>query len=476
MDKLYQSLMTGIARKYAGWASVPLVFLSGCATAPSPTQEEVVADAFEDPSRAIRAEWSSAAESGEVPDGWLTAFNDPDLEEVVGEALQNNLGMRAAAGRVDAAAAALVQAEAAMKPMVGLGAGAGGTQYSGGEFNDNLNVGLSASWEVDVWGKLRSQAAAGEEQLRVSEAEYAFALQSLAAQTAKAWYMASDALQQEELAKEVVTITEQLVGVVEAKRQEGQVSAQDVYLVEADLATAEAAVRSVTVAREQTTRALELLLGRYPAAELEVRGSFVPVPPAIPVGIPSEILERRADLVAAERRVAAAFQGVQAARLAKLPSVSLTATGGGASNDLLNLLNLGPTFFSAGVNFFQPVYTGGALDAQVDIATAQQEQALSAYGQQALVAFGEVENALSGERLIAEREDFLASAVENSELVLELGNTKYEVGQTQLLDLLQLQTRLASARSDLVSAQSARLVNRINLHLALGGDFQPSDN
>ncbi len=448
----------------------------GCATAPSPTQEEVVADAFEDPSRAIRAEWASAAETGEVPDGWLTSFNDPGLEEVVGEALQNNLSLRAAAARVDSAAAALVQAEAGLKPMVGLGAGVEGSQYGGGEFRDNLGVGLSASWELDVWGKIRAQAAAGEEQLRATEAEYAFAVQSLAAQTAKAWYIASEALQQEELTKEIVSITERLLGVVRSKREVGQVSAQDVHLVEADLATAEASLRTVTGAREQATRALELLLGRYPAAELGIRGSFVPVPPVIPAGIPSNILERRPDLVAAERQVAAAFQGVQAARLARLPSLSLTASGGAASNDLLNLLNLGPTFFSAGVNFFQPVYTGGALQAQVDIATARQEQALSAYGQRALVAFGEVEASLSNERLIAEREGFLEKAVQNSERAFELGNLRYETGQTELLDVLQLQARLATAHTGVISAQSARLVNRINLHLALGGNFQSDDD
>ena len=445
--------------------------LAGCATAPSPTRDEVVKDAFADPSRAIRAEWATAAEHGEVPEGWLTSFKDAGLEAVVGEALKNNPGLRAAAARVEAAAAALVQAEAGLKPVVGLGAAAGGTQYKGGDYRDSLNVGLSASWELDVWGKLRARAAAGEEQLRATEADYTFALQSLAAQTAKAWYLASEALQQEKLARENVSITEQLLRVVEAKQKEGQVSAQDIHLIEADLATAQASLRTVTGAREQATRGLELLLGRYPAAELEVRTSFVPVPPAIPAGVPSDILERRADLVAAERRVAAAFQGVQVARLARLPSVSLTAGGGVTSNDLLDLLKLGPGFFNAGANFFQPVYTGGALAAQVKIATAQQRQALSAYGQQALVAFGEVENALSSERLIAEREAFLATAVENSQKALNLGRVQYEVGRSQLLDVLQLQARLVSARSGLISAQSARLVNRINLHLALGGNF-----
>ena len=109
------------------------------------------------------------------------------------------------------------------------------------------------------------------------------------------------------------------------------------------------------------------------------------------------------------------------------------------------------------------------------IATAQQRQALSAYGQQALVAFGEVENALSSERLIAEREAFLATAVENGQKALDLGRIQYEVGRSQLLDVLQLQARLVSARSGLISAQSARLINRINLHLALGGNFQKEE-
>ena len=462
MARLHQSLLIVLI----GFAP------TGCMTKPSLTQEEVVSQVFDDPSTAIRAKWKAAANRGEVPDGGLTSFNDPAMEKVVGEALAKNFLLRGAAAQVDVAAGMAVKAAAGLKPVVGAGADLAGIKAAGLDATSTSGVGLGASWEIDLWGRLSSIAKAGEEQFKAAEADFGFARQSLAAMTAKNWYLASEALQQEALAEETVTILTRLVKIVTAKQEVGQIPMQDLRLARADLAAAEDRRRSATLAREQAVRALEILLGRYPSAEFEVRPDFVPVPPPVPAGVPSQVLERRADLVAAERRVAAAFQGVQAARLAKLPRIALTAGGGFGSSDLLSLLNAGPGFFQAGANFFFPIDTTGAIQADVDIATAQQEQALAGYGQAALVAFGEVENGLSGERLLAEREAYLASATEDNAEAYNLTNKQYEVGKIDLLSVLQVQTRWLGARSALLSLQRARLTNRINLHLALGGDFE----
>jgi NodT family efflux transporter outer membrane factor (OMF) lipoprotein len=438
-----------------------------CATAPSPTVEEIVPQAL--PDTQIRSVWSAAAEQGTVPDGWLKSFDDPQMEAVVGEALQRNLGLRGVAAQLDAAAGAARLAGAQLKPVVGLG-GAGTAQTASG--GTSYNVGVNASWELDIWGRLRSLREASEEAFNAAQADFDFARESLAAQTAKTWYLATEAGQQLALAKESVSIYAQLLDLVGKQLDAGRVGQQEVSLARADLRSAEERSKSAEGGYQQAVRSLEILLGRYPSAEMETAKEFVPVPPPVPAGLPSDILLRRYDIVAAERRVAAAFQGVQAARLAKLPSISLTAGGGVASNGLSELLGASPGFFDVGTNFFQPIYQGGAIEAQIEIQTAQQEQALAAYGQNVLVVFGEVETALTNEVLLAEREQFQQAVVDDNAEAVRLARRQFEVGRTALLSVLQIQNRELAARSALIRLENARLEQRINLHLVLGGSFE----
>ena len=214
--------------------------------------------------------------------------------------------------------------------------------------------------------------------------------------------------------------------VVETKQEVGQVTMKDVSLSRADLASAEEALRQAQSAYEQVQRGLEVLLGRYPGAELEAADDLIPVAPPIPVGLPSDIIARRPNLLAAERRVAAAFSLQQEAELARLPSFNLTAAGGIDSglNDAIGSLVGG---------VFAPIFTGGALQAQVETATADQQASISAYGQTLLTAFQEVETALSNERLFEERQEFLESVVAENENALELARVQFEVGQIDLL-------------------------------------------
>ncbi len=176
-------------------------------------------------------------------------------------------------------------------------------------------------------------------------------------------------------------------------------------------------------------------------------------------------IQRRPDLVAAERRVAAAFYLTEQARLAKLPSFNITAGVGGTSNFDDAIGNL-----SAGL--FAPLFTGGALEAQVEAATADQEAVIASYGQSLLTAFEEVETALTNETLFAERETYLESSEDNNKKAYDLSRARYDVGQTDLLSVLQIQSQWVGARVGLVNIKSDRLVQRVDLHLALGGSFE----
>jgi multidrug efflux system outer membrane protein len=449
--------------------------LTGCATKAPPSQAEILAEVLPE-TTVIPGKWASAAEAGQVPDGWLKSYNDPQMEAVVGEALKNNLGLRAASANLDAAAAAATIAGARLKPTVGLGGGGSSqTVAQGGGPSQSYGADVNVSWELDVWGKLRTMSEASEQEFLAAQADFEFARQSLAAQAAKAWYLATEALQHRTLAEQFVDKNKKVLELVEKQQAAGRVSEQDVALARADLASAEESLRGTEAGYQQAVRSLELLLGRYPSAEMEVAEEFVPVPPIPPAGLPSALLERRYDLVAAEREVKAQFQQVEAAKLAKLPSFSLTAGAGASSNALNDMLGQGPGFFNIGANFLAPIFTGGALDAQVDIQTAQQEVALANYGQQALVALSEVESGLANLGLLDERVQFQMAAVKDNATAVEKMQRQLEVGRIDLLSVLQVQSRELAARSTLIRLQNAKLIEHINLHLALGGDFEASE-
>ena len=189
------------------------------------------------------------------------------------------------------------------------------------------------------------------------------------------------------------------------------------------------------------------------------------MPPPIPVGLPSDLLERRPDLIAAENTVAAAFYLTDQAEAAKLPSFAITAGVGTASgvDDLI---------FDLGAGMFAPLFRGGALEAQVDQADAQQRAAIAAYGQAVLRAFEEVEAGLTNGKLQGEREEFLAEVLSENEAAWRLAKTQYEVGKIDLLSVLQMQARVIGSRIAMVGIRNDQLITRVNLHLALGGSFE----
>ena len=219
-------------------------------------------------------------------------------------------------------------------------------------------------------------------------------------------------------------------------------------------------------------RALQLLLGRYPSAEIETAPEFAIVPPPVIAGIPSSLLERRPDLIATEREVLVAFRKKEAARLALLPGFTLGIEGGRLENNLLSLLQLNPWLFRSAVGMTVPIYTGGELTARVKIATAQQQAALAAYGQTVLVAFREAENALANEGLLAQQLGFDQAALSNRTEAVRISRIQYTAGATDLLSVLQLQADQIATQSAVIKLRNAQLANRIYLHLVLGGSFE----
>jgi len=443
-------------------------FLSACATKlqETPTQEIIVEDALPE-TTTIAAEWATpAGDTGEVDDGWLTDFNDPQLVILVNEALDTqNPRMRLMSSFVDRAEAMARLGGAALQPTVALGGGLSETSGNSPASGGSGSAGVAVAWEADVWGRVQAGANAAEEQYRAVLEDFEFARQSLAASVAKSWFLATELSSQEELAAEVVKILTEQLRLTKVMEKVGQVTMEDVYLVSADLSAAEDSLRQAIGGQRDARRSLEILLGRYPSAEIESRNALVPIPPPIPVGQPSSLLERRPDLRAAERRVANAFFLAEEAKLAQLPSFTLTAGAGGADS-------IDGLIGSIGAGVFVPLFDGGALEASLDAANSDQQAAIANYGLAVLDALQEVEGALNNEALLADREAFLHSAMNDNFAAYQLATKRYDMGEIEALALLQMQTRWIGSRISYVNIQNQQLVQRINLHLALGGSFE----
>jgi len=439
--------------------------LAGCALKPPPTTDDLRKEVLQQGPipEAFRA---GGGVSTPVADGWLASFEEPALTTLVNEALAYNADLQVAAARVEQAAGYVKVASGGLLPSVGVAALGGDKSGGGGGLN---GVFLNASLELDVWGRLRYESAASREQLAAAEADYAYARQSLAAMVAKSWFLAVEAGMQRAIAKDSLSSSEGLMRLADDRLRIGNGTALSSAQARASVNGYRDTLKQVELSREQALRALELLVGRYPGAEIAVADQLSRMPPPLPVGVPSEVLERRPDMVAAERRVAAAFNRVGEAKAAQLPKIRLTAGGSNVSSELIVLKDVSSPVWSLGANLIAPIYQGGALRAQVEIRSAEQKQAVAEYARAGQKAFSEVETALGTESILREREAVLTAAIRDNEEALRLARIQYQVGTADLRTVEQSQLALYAARTSRLRVQSEQLAQRANLYLALGG-------
>jgi NodT family efflux transporter outer membrane factor (OMF) lipoprotein len=414
---------------------------------------------------------STGAQEGGIQDGWLATFQDAQLQALVAEAIGHNPDLRSAAARVEQATALLGVARAGLFPAVDV-EGTGSFGIGQGLESVLRGIAISAGWEIDLWGKIRYGRNAASESAAAAEFEFEFARQSLAATLAKGWLLATEAHLLQGIAVQRVKMGEEIVQLTAMRVQVGVASGHELALAQASLDSYRDSLKQAELARVQAVRAVELLAGRYPAGALEPRDSLVELPGPVPAGIPAAVLERRPDLIAAERRVAAAFNRVQEAKAARLPSLRLTGAVGFIDSDVVVLKEtlINPAGGLA-AGLLAPIFQGGALAAQVRVRTAEQEEALGAYASAALRATNEVEDALTSARNLSERRELLEKVVAEYARALDLLSVDYRVGKVDLLTLLQQNLLADSARISLLRVRSEQLIQRINLHLALGGSF-----
>ncbi len=452
--------------------------LAGCAI----HQPPFGADIMPESARAkIPGSWAGPHRSGEVVPGWIRNFGDPELNALVADAIERNPDLKAAAARVEASRAAVRVAASSLYPriaMKGLGErqgqqlsgdlgrninppsfGGPGTEDSGGSGLDTsmdsssqrwvYGLAAGAAWEADVWGRIRSKKAAAKAESYALEADYEFARQSLAAAVARAYFTTIEAAQQEANAQETLDIYQEYSKLTDVRKQQGFASDFDVSQITSRNAAAEDALYAAQAARAQTIRAIEVVTSRYPAGKFDVP-----------------------DLIASERRFAAAFHRVNEARTARLPRFVLSATSGLGTADLDGVGARDALVWSFAGGVTRPIFFGGELKAAQDLRTAEQKAAAAAYVGHALRAFQEVEDALAGDYYLRKREGALGTVVSSSAESVTFSRQQLEQGQIDMFTVLRLAGENLAAKVQYTQIRASRLRERVNLYLSLGGDFE----
>ncbi|WP_084397668.1 efflux transporter outer membrane subunit [Henriciella aquimarina] len=419
--------------------------------------------------------WAAAGVTGEAPrSDWLAQFNDPRMEALVNETLENNPNIRAQYFVVQATRAQARSVYGRSLPNVTAGASAGVVstyqETLDERFTDpSYSLGADASWTADLWGRVRAGIDAAEADLSASEADLASARLSLGAQTAIAWTDLNEALAQEAVAVKTYEARERALKLTERRFARGLTEALDVRLARSALATAEASIAARRQASGNAVRRLEVLVGRYPANAIEAPAELPDLPPIEAAGTPVMLLSRRPDVAASEARVVAAGLRAEQARLALLPSLTLTASVDNTETDFADLFD--PTRIAANAiaSIAQPVFNGGALKADRDAAIANAKAVLADYAATVLLAWREVEDALAADKFLAQQSEAQERALDEAIKAEELATRQYSNGLITIFNLIDAQTRRLNAESTLIAARSARVSNRIAFHLAIGG-------
>ncbi len=455
--------------------------MAACATAPQIRPPEL--------NVTVPDKWAVGRSSPARADTlWWLAFNDESLSGLIAEALSRNLSLQATAATVRAAAARARIAGAPMYPtasgrldgsrrkqnFIGFpipGAGNGVP----GSTSSSFGLSLDISWELDLWGRLGAGAQAALADVQAARAELAGARLSLAGQTAKTWFAAVEAHRQVELSEATVENFRTSSEVVRERYRRGLRSSLDLRRALSSLAGADAVLQQSRLVYDGTRRQLEVLLGRYPAGALRPGVDLPALPAPVPAGLPADLVSRRPDLAAAERRLAASYARYKQAKRALFPRISLTGSAGTSSNDLGNLLDGDFSVWNLAGNILQPLFQGGRILGGIQQAASQSEQALALYVHSVLNAYAEVETSLAAEALLAQRQAALEMATEQALAARRLAEDRYAGGLVDLNTLLDAQRDAHASESQLIAVRRQRLDNRINLHIALGGGFSGPD-
>jgi multidrug efflux system outer membrane protein len=424
----------------------------------------------------------TTADGIQITDWWKT-FHDPELDSLIQQAIQSNLGLQQARARILQAREARAVAGAGLLPTANVagnitnsssGSGmSGGT--SGGSTTNLFQSGLDAAWELDFFGGIRRGIEAANSNYQAAIEDSRDVMVTLTAEVAQN-YIALRGFQQEiAIAKKNLDAQKQTAEITRKRFDAGFASGLDVANADAQVSTTQAQVPVLESSAQQTIYALGVLLGREPAAliaELSPEGVIPDTPPVVPVGLPSDLLERRPDIRRAEAQLHSATAQIGVATADLFPKFSLTGSTGGQESTSGSLGSLATHFWSVGPSLTLPVFSAGKVRANIRMQNAVQQQTLLAYEQTVLTALQDVESELMAYTKDQQHRTALTDAVKSNQKAVDLSTKLYTAGDTEFLNLLTAQRNLYASEDALVQSNRTVDTDLIALFKALGGGWE----
>lgn len=416
---------------------------------------------------------STAAGPTRYPDTeWWRAFGSPELERLVAQAEANNPDLSAAAYRIAQASAQARSARSALYPSLSASASAGRDMRLDSAPSNNLSLGLDASYELDIWGENRANVDAAVASRVASEFDREAVALSLVAEVATTYLQYLSLNDRIATAQEVLDLSRQVLTTIRTQAQVGTLSELEVAQQEVTVAGLEAAIPPLELQRDQTLNALAALLGttagQLSLGETSLDGIAVPT---VAPGLPSELLERRPDLRSAEAQIRAASASLEAAHAAMYPNIQLTGSTGLASQALNSLFQPAGFLATLAAGIAQPLFDAGELEAQQDVAAAEEAIAIETYRAAVLAAFQDVEDALAAIRYTGQQEEIQDRAVEVARRAYNLATLQYQAGATEYSSLLNAQRDLATQLDERRQTRFDRLAATVDLFSSLGGGW-----
>ncbi|MCV2361262.1 efflux transporter outer membrane subunit [Paucibacter sp. TC2R-5] len=413
---------------------------------------------------------SGASDTEAIPAAWWSLYQDPTLDALQAQLVIGNENLKAALAQVDAARAVLGQVRAAQQPQLG-GSFNVNRADTGNGAQTNARADLAASWELDLWGRLKQASLASEARLQASQNDLAALRLSAQATLTQSYFSLRVAEAQQALIARNISAFQRSLDMTVARYQAGVVAATDVLQAETQLKNAQVQSLDTNNQRALAEHAIAVLLGQAPAQLSLKQTAKLPLPPSTPELLPSTLLQRRPDINAAERRVAAAQAQVGEAALAFFPSVSITAGAGLRGPGLHDLFNAPTLLWSLGPALAQKILDGGARDAVHAQAIAQAEQAGAVYRQLVLQAFQEVEDNLFLSRQLQAQAGLQAEALSAALRNLDITQEQYRVGTVSFLNVVVAQTAALNSERNLLDLQSRQLTASNQLLKNIAGSW-----
>lgn len=439
---------------------------------------------YQRPAVASPVAWKTAATAESLPRGdWWKAFHDPALDDLVTRALAANQNLAAAAARVEQARAAAGIARGSYLPAVAFNPSVNRARSS--ETTDNkfpvaesttYRGSLDVSWELDLFGRVRRLNETARAEAAASTADFENVRLALTAEVASSWFTLRALDREIAIVADGTGLRRKALELVSARQANGAATDFDVARAETELAATEAESAALANRRAAVQNGLAVLLGEaapnFQRSTSNVQLSDVP---AIPAGIPSELLERRPDIAAAESALAAANARIGVAKAAFFPAISLTGSFGYASGDIDRLTNADSKLWSIGPSLYLPVFQGGRNKANLARSRAAYEESVALFRQRVLVAFREVQDALTATQLLGDQAAAQDRAVASARRAGALAQTRYDAGYVAYFEVLDAQRTVLSAERAATQLSVQRLVNSVGLIKALGGGWHAED-